>query len=205
MSKSVKFWDKMANKADPHDGRMGGVEFETVEHTLKYLKHSDTVLDYACGTGSMTLEIANHVKEIYAADLSARMLAVVKSRAEQSGIENIYFTQGTIFDVPHEDGSLDVILAFNILHLLEDPRAAIQKINQLLKPGGVFISATACLGENTLLGIFLSLLSKTGLVPYVKRLTLATLGEMIANEGFQLIEPGMRLEPMNYFTVARKT
>ena len=163
MSKSVKFWDRMANRADPQDASIGGIEIKTVELTKKYLKMSDTVLDYACGTGSMTIEITNHVKAVQAMDISARMIEVVKERARHQKIENIHFVQGTLFDAPYEDESLDVVLAFNILHLLEEPHMAIQKIHALLKPGGIFISATACLGESTLLvhvgGSFSSLIN----------------------------------------------
>jgi ubiquinone/menaquinone biosynthesis C-methylase UbiE len=203
MSKSVKFWDRMANRANRQDASVGGSEIKTVEITKKYLKSSDSVLDYACGTGSMTIDIARHVETMDAMDISPRMLEVVKERAQHNNIENIQFTQGTLSDAPYDDESFDAVLAFNILHLLEDPQLAVHKVNRLLKPGGFFISATACLGESRLMGVFLSLMSKTGLVPYVKRVNQTTLEVIMTDGGFQIIEME-RPEPMNTLIVARK-
>ena len=45
------------------------------------------------------------------------------------------------------EGSYDMVLGLSILHLLEDTGAAIAKVHRMLKPGGVFITSTACLGD----------------------------------------------------------
>jgi 2-polyprenyl-3-methyl-5-hydroxy-6-metoxy-1,4-benzoquinol methylase len=50
-----------------------------------------------------------------------------------------------------------VILAFHVLHLLEDTQEVVQRMHELLKPGGLFVSATACMGEKSFLGMFLLL------------------------------------------------
>ena len=41
----------------------------------------------------------------------------------------------------------DVIMALNLLHLLEDPAAAVTAACRGLKPGGVFVTSTACIGD----------------------------------------------------------
>jgi 2-polyprenyl-3-methyl-5-hydroxy-6-metoxy-1,4-benzoquinol methylase len=56
--------------------------------------------------------------------------------------------QATIFDTRLKEETFDVILAFGILHLLKDFPKAIRRINELLKPGGWFISSTACMGKD---------------------------------------------------------
>jgi 2-polyprenyl-3-methyl-5-hydroxy-6-metoxy-1,4-benzoquinol methylase len=60
---------------------------------------------------------------------------------------NVDFAQTNLFDERYTKESFDVILAFNILHFLEDHRQALQRITELLKPGGLCISLTPCLRE----------------------------------------------------------
>jgi hypothetical protein len=71
----------------------------------------------------------------------------------------------TIFDQRYETGSYDMILAFSILHLGEGTPEVIRRIYELLEPGGIFISAAACLGvKRGFVGILRFILSKIGLV-----------------------------------------
>jgi len=57
---------------------------------------------------------------------------------------NVSFSQGTIFNDDLEKASFEKIIAYAIIHLLEDSEKVIQRIHELLKPGGLFISTTAC-------------------------------------------------------------
>jgi 2-polyprenyl-3-methyl-5-hydroxy-6-metoxy-1,4-benzoquinol methylase len=206
MNKSEKFWDKVANQLDKQDNKMDQTYIKTVENTKKHLIVSDIVLDYACGTGIITNEIAENVKEIHAIDISSRMIEVAKSKASERKIENINFAQSTIFDERYKRESFNVIMAFNILHLLEDTQKVIRRINELLKSGGLFISATPCLGEKmAFLGPFLFLLRKIGIVPYLKMLKFSELEGLIVNGNFQIVETEIlhHARP-NYFIVAKK-
>ena len=206
MIKSEKFWDKVANQSDKQVNKIDQTYIKTVENTKKRLNISDIVLDYACGTGIITNEIADDVKEIHAIDISSRMIDVAKSKAGERNIENINFAQSTIFDERYKKESYNVIMAFNILHLLEDTQKVMRRINELLKPGGLFISATPCLGEKkAFLGIFLFLLSKIGIVPYLKMLKFSELEGLIANGNFQIVEnENLHHTLPNYFIVAKK-
>ena len=186
MNKSEKFWDKVASQSDKQDNKIDQTYIKTVENTKKHLNVSDIVLDYACGTGIITNEIAENVKEIHAIDISSRMIEVAKSKASERNIENMKFTQSTIFDRGYKKESFNVIMAFNILHLLEDTQKVMQRINELSKPGGLFISATPCLGEKmAFLGPFLFLLSKIGILPYLKMLKFSELESLIVNGNFK--------------------
>ncbi len=206
MNKSEKFWDKQSRNYDKQVKQYEQTHIKTVANTKKHLNMSDIVLDYACGTGIITNEIADNVKEIHAIDISSKMIDVAKRKAGERKIENINFAQSTIFDERYKKESFNVILAFNILHLLEDTQKVMQRINELLKPGGLFISATACMGEKmSFLGILLSLLSKIGIVPYVKIFKFSELEDLIANGNFQIVETEeLGHTPPNYFIVAKK-
>jgi hypothetical protein len=82
-----------------------------------------------------------------------------------------------------------------------------QRINELLKPGGLFISVTPCLGERKgFLSIFLFLLSKTGLVPYLNLLRSSELRDLVVGGGFRIVETEESDQtPPTYFIVAKKT
>src|SRR4030042_2711829 len=93
---------------------------KTLENTKKYLNKNDIVLDYGCATGMKALELAGHVKNIYSIDISSKMIEAAKRKAAERNIGNVDFIHTTLFDEKFKKESFDAILAFNILHLLED-------------------------------------------------------------------------------------
>lgn len=147
MSRAEKFWDKTANSYEKQAIKNKKAYNETLENTKKHLNINDIVFEFGCGTGTIALELADRVQEIYATDISSKMIEIAKRKAEESKIKNVKFARSTIFDETIKKESFDVILAFNVLHLLEDPHKVMQRINELLKTGGLFISGTVCLAE----------------------------------------------------------
>jgi 2-polyprenyl-3-methyl-5-hydroxy-6-metoxy-1,4-benzoquinol methylase len=151
------------------------------------------VLDFACATGLYALEIADYVKKIDGFDISAKMISVARKNANSQNIENVDFVQTDIHDNRYEARSYDVILAFNIFHLVEDIELNLQRIAELLKPGGLLISSTPCLAERKTFISFLSshsiyLLSRIGLLPSMKFYTIQELIELIKDGKFQMAE-----------------
>jgi ubiquinone/menaquinone biosynthesis C-methylase UbiE len=106
------------------------------------------VLEFGCGTGATAVQHAPHVAHIDAIDISEKMLEIGRERAAKSHIENIRFTRGTLSEFNAETGSLDAVLGLNVIHLLPDRQAVFSDVARILKPGGVFISSTACLGSS---------------------------------------------------------
>jgi 2-polyprenyl-3-methyl-5-hydroxy-6-metoxy-1,4-benzoquinol methylase len=205
MNKSEKFWDKSASKFDKEEKKDEQTTIKIIDRTRKYLKISDTVLDFGCGTGLISNEIADNVKIIYAVDTSSKMIEIAKNKADNRKIQNINYTYTTIFDEKYKSGSFDVILAFYILHLLEDNQKTIQRINDLLKPGGLIISVTPCITEKIFLNISLSLLSKIGLIPDIKSFKANELEDSIANGNFEIIENECLHQGIpQYFIAAKK-
>ena len=206
MNKSEKFWDRMAKGSQKPVKQFGKTTIETIEYTRKHLNHDDLVLDYGCGTGTITIGIAPHVKEIIAIDLSSKMIeAAIRNDGEHHS-KNIQFYHSTLSDERLKENSFDVILAFNILHVLEDPQKDLKIIYELIKPGGFFISATPCMGEkNRFISILLRLLGKTGLIPKIQNYKTAELENLIAVEKFQIEKTdNLFNSPLNHFIVAKK-
>lgn len=208
--KSESLWDSLANNWDKPSVSLGQNDIRIIEKTKKYLKASDVILDYGCATGSMVIELADIVKEAHGIDISSKMIDIARGKADERKIKNIDFAHATIFDERLEKESFDLILALSILHLVEDSTRVMDRINQLLKPGGLFIAATPCLGEKTFVSILINipvfLLSKIGILPNIDFLSVPRLAASITNANFQIIEnESLSVHPITeYFVVAEK-
>jgi 2-polyprenyl-3-methyl-5-hydroxy-6-metoxy-1,4-benzoquinol methylase len=208
--KSEKMWNQLAKNWDTPGVSLGENDLKIVERTKKYLNASSLVLDYGCATGSIALEIAGMAKEVRGIDISANMIEIAKRKADERGIKNIAFTKAAIFDESLKEGMFDVILSLSILHLVKDSAQVMDRVNQLLKPGGIFISATPCLGEKAFVSVLMNipifLLSKIGLLPKIEFFSVSSLIESITNANFQIIEnENFSVRPITEcFVVARK-
>jgi 2-polyprenyl-3-methyl-5-hydroxy-6-metoxy-1,4-benzoquinol methylase len=209
--KSEKMWNQLAKNWDTPGVSLGENDLKIIERTKKYLDASSVALDYGCATGSIAIEIANMAKEVRGIDISSNMIEIARGKVNERGIKNIAFTKATIFDESLGKESFDLILAFSVLHLVEDSAQAMYRINELLKPGGIFISATPCLGEKTFLSALLNipifLLSTMGILPRINFFSVSSLATCIANGNFQIIEnENLSVHPITEcLSVARKT
>jgi len=78
-------------------------------------------------------------------------------------------------------------MGHSILHLLDDKEAVIAEVYQMLKPGGVFVSSTACLvGMMQVLRVILPIGRFFGLLPLIKFFTAAELERNLTDAGFQI-------------------
>ncbi|MDR2202102.1 MAG: class I SAM-dependent methyltransferase [Clostridiales bacterium] len=87
------------------------------------------VLDAATGTGSVGLAAAANAKSVLCTDLSARMLKKAKKKAAGRGVRNVEFAQKDIFDLG--GGIYDVVIASQVLHLLDDPAGAAAELRRV--------------------------------------------------------------------------
>lgn len=211
MNKPKEFWNKAADNYDKTEERFEHIHYTSRESTKKHLKDSDVILDYGCGTGTTACELAKHVKEIQAIDISGRMIELSKEKAVASGVENVKFAQEDIFDERHSKDSFDVILTFNMLHTVPDPKSVVQRIHELLKPGGSFISVTPCLREKMSFTVsaqiqVVRLLCSVGIIPVpIRRLQSTDLDDLVAAGNFQIVEAQEVFEgATSYFIVAKK-
>ena len=165
---SPEFWDRVA----PSYAKQPIADTESYARKLAttqaLMRPNMEVLEFGCGTGSTALEHAAHVAQIVATDVSAGMIGIARNKAEDAGIDNVIFRQSGVEDFDAPDGSYDMVLALNLLHLLPDRSAALAKIHQLLKPGGIFVSSTVCLADKMwFLRPVIPVLQWIGKAPYV--------------------------------------
>ena len=165
-----KFWDKNADRYDQGEQKSADVYKDILGRTNKYLDTEDNVLDFGCATGTKTIALAKSVRHIHGLDISPEMIRLANKKKEASNIQNVTFSSGTIFSQELEPASLDKIVSFAVIHLLEDKEEVIRRIHELLKPGGLFISVTACFKDkmtfkNRIGFISTLLMKKIGLIP----------------------------------------
>jgi len=204
-NQAEKFWDRTANNYDKEEKKDEQTYLSIIEKTRKYSKVSDVVLDYGCGTGLVSNEIAGNVKMVHAIDISSKMIEIAKNKAIGRKIQNIDYAYSTIFDDKYKKGSFNVILAFYVLHLLDDSQKVIQRMNELLKPGGLIISVTPCMGEKPILNSIFSIVSKIGIIPKIKSFKFPELEHLLTKENLEIIETEyLHKKSEQYFIVAKK-
>ena len=107
MSKTEKFWDSASKNYDKTEERFEYIHNKSRENTKRFLKDSDIVLDYGCGTGTASCQFSNLVKEIHAIDISSKMIEIANEKAAASKIENVIFEQSDIFDTRYSNESYE--------------------------------------------------------------------------------------------------
>ena len=135
------FWD---NVAWAYDIFANGINKKTdralCAAVAGQIAPSDEVLECACGTGLLTCVIAPRCKSLVATDLSANMLKRAEKKCRRYG--NVSFEQADILRMDYPDACFDVVVAANVIHLLDEPYKALRELDRVCRPGGRLIIPT---------------------------------------------------------------
>ncbi len=205
MKKPEKFWNRMAKSYDREEEKDKPSYIEIIKRTRKHLKPTDILLDFGCGTGNASNDLSSNVMSIHGIDISENMINISKEKAIKQQNKNIEYSTTDIFDNSIQPNTYDVVIALYILHLVEDPSQVLNRINELLKPGGVFISVTPCMKERKAINLLLKTIGVTGLVPKITSLNNSELLDLISNSNFKIDEvTPLDKKSLEYFAVAYK-
>jgi ubiquinone/menaquinone biosynthesis C-methylase UbiE len=104
------------------------------------------VLDFDCGWGPVSLNLARHVRAVYSTDRTYERLALLRERASQRGLGNVRCVQaGDSFRLPFPDHFFDLVclrqgLETALRALPGDPRLTgrhlLREFRRVLKPEG---------------------------------------------------------------------
>jgi len=208
MVDSKTFWDKMASKYAESQMRSVDDYEHTLARTLSYLTPQMRVLEMGCGTGTTALRLAPHVKAFVGTDQSSEMIRIARDKAadEHSNLE--FRVLGAAESAQLEEG-FDVVMGFNLFHLVPDADAVLADIFKMLKPGGLMISKTPCLMDKAfgwkrfLVAGMLPILKRIGKAPDVGLWRIADVDRRIADAGFETLEAG-NFPAISRYVVARK-
>jgi len=186
---SRTFWDKAAPGYAKSPIKDEASYEKTLVRTRAHFSRDDDVLELGCGTGTTALKLADDARHILATDISAKMIEIAQAKARDQSIANVEFVTATADDRDLDGRTFDAVLAFNVLHLLDDLDATLRRIAVLVRPGGLFISKTVCLaGQRWYMKPMVSVMQAFGKAPYVRFLGLDELDQAIASAGFDIIE-----------------
>ncbi len=189
ITSDARFWDRSSRKyarsaiADPN-----GYE-RTLERVRAHLQPGDSVLELGCGTGTTALRLADGVRSYLATDISGGMIAIADEKLAVESIPALSFRAATAEELVHEESRFDAVLGFNYLHLVRNVPGTLRSIHALLKPGGLFISKTPCLGDmNPLIRLLLlPAMQAIGKAPHVSSLGASALEQLIIGAGFDVL------------------
>ena len=146
-----------------YDALTANVSYDTVSQVLsslltRYGKSRGLLLDLACGTGSVSVRMAQKGYEVIGVDLSPEMLSEAQNKAFTAGQNILFLCQDmTALDLY---GTVDAAVCTldGLCHLPDEESvfAALQKVSLFMNPGGVFLfdvnsvyKHRAVLGNNT--------------------------------------------------------
>lgn len=106
---------------------------------LPYLSPGMRLLDVGCGTGSITVGLAEVVSpgEVVGIDVGKPSLETARAIATEKGVSNVSFETGNAYELPYPDDSFDAVFSHMVLEHLDDPDKALLEIRRVLKSGGV--------------------------------------------------------------------
>lgn len=208
-ARKARFWDRIALKyAAAPIADMAGYEF-TLRQVEHLLTADQDVLEIGCGTGTTALRLAPFTRRLLATDVSACMIAIAQEKLAAQSVPQLRLAVADAEEPVAGPDAFDVVLAFNLLHLVTDLDRTLQQAVRALRPGGLLISKTACLTELHPLVRHLAVpvMQAIGKAPHVLCFDADALQAAIARQGMDIVSVerhGTRGKDFRVFIVARK-
>ncbi|GGB06016.1 class I SAM-dependent methyltransferase [Allosediminivita pacifica] len=203
MTRREAYWDKAAPQYATQPVK-DVVSYEArLERVRAWLTPGMEVLELACGTGETALRLAGTGARIEGTDFSGEMIRVAQEKAAEAGANNVSFRKADLAKAA-AGRRYDAVMAFNILHLIDDVEGTLAQIRGALNEGGLLLSVTPCLARNYKIRLSLLPMRLMGKEPKMRFFTVEKLDGMIRDAGFEILETGDYPKWLpNHFVVAR--
>ncbi len=116
-------------------GRWFGDTFQ-YQAMLAALDPHWVMADIGAGTASLCVDLAPHVRRVFAVEPSPAMLNAARERITSSGCTNVELLAGSMEQIPLPDESVQVAIACLVLHHVEDIPHALRELQRIIRPGG---------------------------------------------------------------------
>ena len=104
------------------------------------LKDGARLLELGCGRGAGARLVVDAFSptRLYALDLDIHMVQKARNYLDPEAREKITLLVGEALRLPFDDGSLDAVFGFGVLHHVVNWRGALSEIARVLKTGGTY-------------------------------------------------------------------
>lgn len=135
------FWDKVSGVYDFAETVYNGKVYRGLgKRVAEEIEENDIVLECACGTGAISKFIAPKCKKLMATDFSVGMLRQALKNCRN--YDNVKIKRADMTQLKCRDNRFDKVVAGNVIHLLDEPYAAIKELERVCKAGGKIIVPT---------------------------------------------------------------
>lgn len=187
LKSEYNFWNAYARKYDKFIHRNAEGSYNQIIKEIKKTVPPDSeVLEIGTGTGNIAFAIAGNVRKITAIDSAPEMIRVAKEKQNENQILNVDFSLGNIKHLRYKDKSWAVVIAANVLHLVDNPEEAMKEIRRILKDDGKAIVPTYCHGDGFLSQVVSRIMGMFGFI-VVSRWSTRSFREFIENSGFRIV------------------
>ncbi len=107
----------------------------------KHRWHPARLLDLSCGTGTFVILLDGRGYRVAGADASADMLHVARGKAKRAGLDIPFFCRDLrqLGGLPKFEAVVCLYDSINYLMTLEDVAKALEEVESVLEPGGLFV------------------------------------------------------------------
>ena len=177
------FWDKISPLYDLFENVYNHKVYAgTGKRVADFMDPSDEVLECACGTGAITVCIAEKCRRLIATDYATGMLKQAARKCRK--FNNVSFKRADITSIKCRSNRFDKVVAGNVIHLLKEPQRAMAELERVTKPGGHFIIPTYINKTKKSNGAAIKLLELLG-ADFKRQFDLASYKAFFAGLGYQ--------------------
>ena len=130
------------------------------------VQQKDHLLEIATGTGILALAIAPCVRKIEAIDVSPKMIAKARHKAQRTPCCSVQFSVQDACALPYAANSFDAVILSNALHIMPHPEKALAEAKRVLKPEGQLFAPTFIHAKSKKAALFSALTSCMGFRAY---------------------------------------
>ena len=180
------FWDKVSGSYDLFETIYNGKVYRGLgKRVAEEIEQNDVVLECACGTGAISQYIAPKCRQLIATDFSIGMLRQVAQKCQK--YQNVKVKRADMTSLNCRDNRFDKVVAGNVIHLLEDPHAAIKELVRVCKSGGKIIIPTYINGSEGVNQKAVRLLELAG-ANFKRQFTMDSYKEFFEEAGYQDVD-----------------